>query len=929
MPADELQVKLTAKDDLSAKVKAARAEFTRLGKEVAAANREMQATGRGQANYDRLRGQWVAQGRQLEQLRSQARRAQRDITAAATGPQSAWARGGAALTRYHATLQKVGAASALVSSLMGKKAVDATKTLVSQALATQRVLGGTVQDASRWNNAAALSGVTADQFATSIRFLGKNLEAASRSEKRAGDLVAQLGFDFRDAHGDVKPLGDLLPQLADRFAELPNGAEKTALAVRLFGRSGMAMVPMLSRGSSELDRFRAKAEELGVVVGPDMVASFKQYTTAQREYQRALLGFQVAVGTLLLPVVAGFMSALQGVAQWMTHLPGPVRAVVVVMGALTSAFLLAAPTVSRFMMAISMRGGWAAATAGARGFMATLVGGGRLAALGKTAGVLAGIGLAVAGLSQVGPNRGGPTGIDLLVAQLRAGGKEIGWFGQAADDGAGKLGAMLDSLASPAQMERFGNAADWVADALAGLFGGEGFTNNQERTVQEIQAIDQALVQLARTDGFPAAYAAFKRLTVAQKLNGQQTSDLKGELGGFREAWKTYTLGADKAAGATDAQAAAMEAAAWPAKQLAWQARAVGAAFESLSGQLDARRARLGFKSAMLAWREWLAQQKGGAKALLGGSKTAVEGQQQVLDLVDAAVRSADSYTGAAAKAAVLRANLDALTTTLSGMPAAARADLLKPLTDALAALDYQAAQTPTVTIGVAGAADAQATVEDLMHHYGLLDRTVAQPVVSAKTQTAQQQITAVQKKLAAADRQTATVTVTADTTDARAKIAAVRALLRSLSSAAAAISGALHLAGGGPVVGPGTGTSDSVPARLSAGEFVHRAAAASTLGLPAMWSINHADAWSGDRVRAVVAAATGRPGDVVVPGWAAPPAVPARSPSSPAQAPAGEVHVHVHGPFAAELDVAAAARRAARAAVAEIDAERRRRGTR
>jgi hypothetical protein len=48
--------------------------------------------------------------------------------------------------------------------------------------------------------------------------------------------------------------------------------------------------------------------------------------------------------------------------------------------------------------------------------------------------------------------------------------------------------------------------------------------------------------------------------------------------------------------------------------------------------------------------------------------------------------------------------------------------------------------------------------------------------------------------------------------------------------------------ADGGLVVGPGTGTSDSIPARLSNGEFVVRAAAVRAIGVNNLEALNHAD---------------------------------------------------------------------------------------
>ena len=65
---------------------------------------------------------------------------------------------------------------------------------------------------------------------------------------------------------------------------------------------------------------------------------------------------------------------------------------------------------------------------------------------------------------------------------------------------------------------------------------------------------------------------------------------------------------------------------------------------------------------------------------------------------------------------------------------------------------------------------------------------------------------------------------------------------------------GGLGLAGGGLVSGPGTWTSDSIPARLSDGEFVVRAAAVRAVGVDTLAAINR-----GLRIPAIVAGAIPR----------------------------------------------------------------------
>ncbi|WP_144154446.1 phage tail tape measure protein [Paraburkholderia sp. BCC1885] len=64
---------------------------------------------------------------------------------------------------------------------------------------------------------------------------------------------------------------------------------------------------------------------------------------------------------------------------------------------------------------------------------------------------------------------------------------------------------------------------------------------------------------------------------------------------------------------------------------------------------------------------------------------------------------------------------------------------------------------------------------------------------------------------------------------------AALSALGIGTSSAATSFSGAFHLAAGGAVYGPGSSTSDSIPAMLSAGEYVLPASAVQRVGVPAL----------------------------------------------------------------------------------------------
>lgn len=46
---------------------------------------------------------------------------------------------------------------------------------------------------------------------------------------------------------------------------MPDGADKSALAMKVFGKSGMELIPLLNEGSDGITKLTDRARELGLV----------------------------------------------------------------------------------------------------------------------------------------------------------------------------------------------------------------------------------------------------------------------------------------------------------------------------------------------------------------------------------------------------------------------------------------------------------------------------------------------------------------------------------------------------------------------------------------------------------------------------------------------------------------------------------------
>ena len=183
--------------------------------------------------------------------------------------------------------------------------VKAFETTGKETLKLQRYMGGTAEEASRLGHAFTMSGIDSETSAKYIGILSKKLVANDKA-------VKGMGVAYRDANGKMKPMDKILPGIADKFAKMPNGPEKTALAMKLFGKGGAAMIPMLNKGSAGLKAMAAESDKLGTTLSGKDLEAVKQSTINKRKMSAAVKGLQIAIGKNLLPII-------QKMVTWFTE----------------------------------------------------------------------------------------------------------------------------------------------------------------------------------------------------------------------------------------------------------------------------------------------------------------------------------------------------------------------------------------------------------------------------------------------------------------------------------------------------------------------------------------------------------------------------------------------------------------------------------
>ena len=88
---------------------------------------------------------------------------------------------------------------------------------------------------------------------------------------KANEAFHAMGLSATDAAGKTKNLDVMISEIADKFTNYEDGANKLALAIAIFGRSGQAMIPMLNEGSRGIQELRDETQRINAVIGTDLV----------------------------------------------------------------------------------------------------------------------------------------------------------------------------------------------------------------------------------------------------------------------------------------------------------------------------------------------------------------------------------------------------------------------------------------------------------------------------------------------------------------------------------------------------------------------------------------------------------------------------------------------------------------------------------
>jgi hypothetical protein len=119
------------------------------------------------------------------------------------------------------------------------------------------------------------------------------------------DAFVAMNISTKNADGTLKNTRQILGEVADKFQDYEDGAAKTALAIKLFGKAGADLIPLLNGGAEALDEFDAMAKKLGLTLDEDTAKRAERFNDTLDLMGQGFTGIGRQVAAQLLPTLEG------------------------------------------------------------------------------------------------------------------------------------------------------------------------------------------------------------------------------------------------------------------------------------------------------------------------------------------------------------------------------------------------------------------------------------------------------------------------------------------------------------------------------------------------------------------------------------------------------------------------------------------------
>lgn len=225
----------------------------------------------------------------------------------------------------------------------------------SELVRTSEQLGIPIEKLGELRFAAEQSSVKFETLTEAVNKLNVQMAAIARGEvSQASAAFEALGIAVQGADGSLRPVAEVLGDVATKLATFRDGTNKSAIAVALFGEQGSKLLPLLNKGADGIEKMGAEARKVGLVLDEETT---RKAAAAGKEIERigndfSALGQKLAAEAL--PALTAFREIIEdpGIVAAISLIGKAIEALQSIAGSSDAAISGYAATIERLSKAL-------------------------------------------------------------------------------------------------------------------------------------------------------------------------------------------------------------------------------------------------------------------------------------------------------------------------------------------------------------------------------------------------------------------------------------------------------------------------------------------------------------------------------------------------------------------------------------------------
>jgi hypothetical protein len=178
-------------------------------------------------------------------------------------------------------------------------------------------LGFTTEQLTGLHHAANLAGISSEQLTGALEYMTKSLGKMSEDGGAAAASLAEIGLNA-DSLAAMAP-DAAMKLIADKMAAIENPAARAAAVVKIFGKSGQALLPLLSEGAAGIAKAQAEAAKLGLTFSRVDAKRVEEANDAITRLKAVFTGMAQKIAIGIAPIVELVAVKLQGLSLWISE----------------------------------------------------------------------------------------------------------------------------------------------------------------------------------------------------------------------------------------------------------------------------------------------------------------------------------------------------------------------------------------------------------------------------------------------------------------------------------------------------------------------------------------------------------------------------------------------------------------------------------